>query len=321
MKSVNFHVTILLVLLMFAFAIASCAVTPESYVIAKVNGQPITLKDMIDNPMFKRFVDQLVMRVVIKQKAAEEHIVVDEKEIKKRLDDMISEIGPGPSWERWKQMQNVTEENLLEQFRIEALYEGLLKKRVNVSEEEAKARFEQNPLYYRRLYATEHKLTDAEVEKMSFEDIKDWVVDYIITSEAYAKGQTYLDDIMTLSKVDYLFLPPQERARIEAEKAEKSKAILKKLETEKEMAEAAKKAEVEKGAKEKEVKEGEKEASSTEKKEGGTEKKKSGTEEKSNASKDAKGSKAKDNGEGSSAKDKKENGENAKQGENKGGDK
>lgn len=213
------------VLMAVVFLGYGCAITPESYVLAKVNGQPITLKDVIEHPAFKRIIDQIAQRSIIRQKAAEEGITVDEEKVKEKLDNMIAEIGPGPSWERWKQMQGLTEEDLLEEFRIRYLYEEMLKRRVNVTDEEVKARFDNNPLFYKRAYARENNLTEDEADKLTFEDIKGWLKDYVITTEAYAMGQKVLDELMASADIDYLFLPPEERQRLKQEQLEKRKAL------------------------------------------------------------------------------------------------
>lgn len=236
-----FRFTVFLVLVLgVSLGLPSCTVTPESYVLTRVNGQPITLKDLMNNPMFKRLVDQLVTKTIILQEAAKNNITVDQKQVQTELENMKTQIGPGPSWERWKQMQGLKEEDLLDQFKTEYLLKELLKRQVKITDEEIKARFEANPLFYKRMYAQEKKITDAEAEKLTYEDIKDYVKEQVITSEAYALGQNYLDTLITLANIDYYFLPPEERARLEAEKAEKRKAILKDMEAEKKKTEELK---------------------------------------------------------------------------------
>jgi len=213
-----------------------CAVTPESYVLARVNGQPISLKDVIKHPQFRSLVREIVTRTLIRQKAAQMGITVDEAEVKKKLEEMKAQIGPGPSWERYMQLSGITEEQLLEEFRIRSIWEEYLKRNVNITDEEIKARFDSNPRFYKRMYGTEKSLTDEESDKLSYEDIKDWLKDYIIQTEASAKGQDILDRLLATADIDYLFLPPEERKRLAQEQMEARKAI------EKEDAEKAMKA-------------------------------------------------------------------------------
>ncbi len=247
MKGIRSFVLLTIAASLVAVFSSTCTVTPESYVIAKANGEPITLKEVTDHPFFKSLVDQIATRIIIKQKAAEQGITVDNEAVKKRLDDMITQIGPGPSWERWKQSQGLTDEDLNEQFRIEYLLEQILKARVSLTEEEIKGRFEANPLFYRRQYARENNMTDEEAEKLTYEDVRDWVKNYIVTSEAYAQGQNYIGDLLALADVEYFFLSPEQRARIDAEKAEKRKAI---KEREKAVSEALEQVEAEKSEEE-----------------------------------------------------------------------
>ena len=203
----------------------SCAVTPESYILARVNGQPISLKDVIKHPQFRSLVREIVTRTLVRQKAAQMGVTVDEAEVKKKLEEMKAQIGPGPSWERYMQLSGITEEQLLEEFRIRTIWEEFLKKNVNITEEEIKARFDSNPRFYKRMYGTEKSLTDEESDKLTYEDIKDWLKDYIIQTEAQARGQDILDRLLATSDIDYLFLPPEERKRLAQEQMEARKAI------------------------------------------------------------------------------------------------
>jgi len=213
-------------LIVTAFLIATlggCTATPDSYPVASVNGEVVTLKEVESFPGFKNLVDELIRRRLIAQQAAKLHVEVDPARVTQELEKMKKQIGPGPSFQQWLVENNVTEEQVREQIAISVMFEELLKREVTITEDEVKANFEQNPKFFRQLYGRENELTTEESDKLSFEDMKDWLMDYFKRSRGYSQAQDMVDDLMKQADIEYLFMSPDKRAALKKQQAEERK--------------------------------------------------------------------------------------------------
>jgi hypothetical protein len=117
----------------------------------------------------------------------------------------------------------MTMQDLREIFRFNLTLVELAKSEVEYTVDEVKAEFELNPDLYRREYSREYDLTVDEVENLTFEDMQEFLVDKYVTSKAYPMMDPLIRELEAEADIDYVYLPPGERAEMKAE-AEKEKA-------------------------------------------------------------------------------------------------
>jgi len=209
--------------MLLAAGFVGCTVTPDSYPVAQVNGETVTLQEVESFPGFKSLVDQLIQRKLIMQKAASQSIQVDPARVEEELEKMKQQIGPGPSFQQWLVENNVTEEQVRQQVRISLSFEELLKSEAVVTDKEVKANFEQNPNFFRQLYGRENDLTTEEYEVLTFEELREWLIDYFKRSRGYSQAQDIMDNLMAEANIDYLFMSPEARSALKKQQEEQRK--------------------------------------------------------------------------------------------------
>lgn len=205
------------------FISSGCTMTPDTYPIATVNGEVVSLQDLETYPGFKAMVDKLVQQKLIQQRSAKEGVQVDPARLDEELNKMKEQIGPGPSYQQWLVESNITEQQLRQQIGLSLMFEGLLKRQVVVTEEEVKANFEQNPKFLRQMYGQEKHLTSEESENLTYEEMKDWLIEYMKRSRAYSQAQDLMDSLMNEADIDYLFMSPEARAALKKQQQEARK--------------------------------------------------------------------------------------------------
>jgi hypothetical protein len=206
--------------LLLAAVVGSCTITPDTYVLATAGSTKVTLKDIEDHPNFKMMVEEMVVRKIAAGKAREAGIHVDEAEVKKRMDEIKEQIGPGEAWENYLQMNGMTEEMATEQIRAHLEMLDYLKSKVEVKEEEVKAAFDQNPDFYREQYATENNLTADEADYLTYEDLKDYLIEQYTLNQAYRDFQSFVEKIKEEADIKYLWMSPELRKLLETKPAE-----------------------------------------------------------------------------------------------------
>ncbi|OGK08715.1 MAG: hypothetical protein A2Y63_06890 [Candidatus Riflebacteria bacterium RBG_13_59_9] len=203
--------------------LGACTITPDTYTLATVNGNRITLKDLEDNPQFAGFMEQLVMTQLIEDAAAAKGLSVNDEDLNEKLEEMKAGAGGQAMWEEQLAAQGMDEDDVRGLIRPQMLLTELLKASVEVTEEDARAEFEMNPDYYRRAYGKENNLTVDETENLTFEDMKDYLIDQKKLSKGYEQGQSTIDKLKAEAKIEYLYLSPEEREKMR-QRQEKLKA-------------------------------------------------------------------------------------------------
>jgi len=212
-------ITITLALLL-AVIVASCTITPDTYILATADGIKVTLSDIEDHPNFKMMVEEMVVRKIAAQKAREAGIHVDEAEVQERMDEIKEQIGPGEAWENYLRMNGMTEEMATEQIRAHLEMLNYLKSKVEVNEDEVKAAFDQNPDFYREQYAQENNLTADEAEYLTYEDLKDYLTEQYVMNQAYRDFPGFIEKIKDEADIKYLWMTPEMRALLETKTPE-----------------------------------------------------------------------------------------------------
>jgi len=218
------HIIVLMVVAVTVSLFAACTITPDTYTLAVAGDRRITLADIQQHPYFRELIDEFVNKMLIADECAAKGIKIPEEKINERLEEMITGSGGRESWETSLAMQNMSEENVRDRIMFQMMFEELLKSKVEVKEEEVRAEFEVNPDYYRRDYARQHDLTVDEQENLTFDEMKEYLIDQFKLTRGYQLAQPTLDELREKAKIDYVYMTPEQRADFE-----KREALVKKV--------------------------------------------------------------------------------------------
>jgi len=211
--------------------IGGCTITPDTYTIATADDHQITLKDIQDSPNFVQVVREAVVKLLVFDAASAAGVTVAKEQIDEKVDEMRGSMGGEEGLQEWLSSMGMELSDLEEMFEFNLTLIELAKSKVSVTEGEVKAEFELNPEHYRREYAREFDLTVDEAENLSFEDMKDYLVDQYKTGKAYPLMDSIIKELEATAEIDYLYLSPEERAEMKA-KQEKEREKLEPTEPE-----------------------------------------------------------------------------------------
>jgi len=213
--------------------VGACTITPDTYTIATADDHRITLKDIQDSPNFVQVVREAVVKLLVFDAAAAQGISVAKDDIDEKVDEMLVSMGGEESLNEWLTSMGMKLEDLQEMFKFNLTLVELAKSKVDVTDDEVKAEFELNPEHYRREYAREFDLTVDEVENLTFEDMKEYLVEQYKIGRAYPMMDSIIKELEATAEIDYLYLSPEERAEIKT-KQEKEREKLEPLKADEE---------------------------------------------------------------------------------------
>ncbi len=196
---------------------SACTITPDTYTIATVNDHRITLKDIQENPNFRRVVDETIMKILFTDAAAEKGITVSEEQVDEEIERMREGLGGEKAMQEYLKAEGRTMQDMREYFEFTQLIMALLESKVEATDEKVRAEFEMNPDFYRRQYAREHNLTVDEAENLTFEDMKDYLIEQYKRNMSGQLFEPTLNELKAKANIEYVYLPPEQRARIKAE--------------------------------------------------------------------------------------------------------
>ncbi len=223
--------------LLVALGAASCQPSPDQVEVARVNGKPIFLKEVTANQQFRNAVENAVMAHLLEEAAAKENIVITDKEIDDWIKDYREKNDNYTDDLEWKKfiylrLQLPSEQDLRKLVRLQLIQEKLAEKLVDLSEERLKKEWEEKQAFYKTLYAQMNGLSVEEKQKLTFEDVKDFIRDSIKNQESQQKLSEYMRKLQEGAQIEYTYIPPelkQMREQLQKQIEEKEKEQLEAL--------------------------------------------------------------------------------------------
>jgi hypothetical protein len=206
--------------------VGACTITPDTYTIATADDHRITLKDIQDSPNFVQVVREAVVKLLVFDAASAQGISVTKEQIDEKVDEMLVSMGGEESLDDWLRSMGMELDDLQEMFRFNLTLVELAKSKIDVTDDEVKAEFEMNPEHYRREYAREFDLTVDEVENLTFEDMKEYLVDQYKIGRAYPMMDTIIKELEATAEIDYLYLSPEEREEMKVKQEKEREKII-----------------------------------------------------------------------------------------------
>lgn len=212
----------------------SCQPSPDQVEVARVNGKPIFLKEVTSTQQFKSAVDNAVLQRLLEEAAAKENIVITDEEINNWIKDYREKNNNYTDDLEWKKfiylrLQLSSEEELRKLVRLQLIQEKLAEKLVDLSEERLKKEWEEKQAFYKTLYAQLNGLSVEEKQKLTYEDVKDFIKDSIKNQESQQKLAEYMRKLQEGAEIEYTYIPPEvklKREQLEKEIEQKEKEQL-----------------------------------------------------------------------------------------------
>jgi hypothetical protein len=167
-------------------------------VVMTINGRPVYADDLLTSLALRRALSTYVSVTVLKEDAARRGVKVDPEELKQRIEDLKAQMrSTGKDWNEFLKEQNVTEQDVEEQFGFNLLADAMLDAMVEVTDDQLKQTWEQNKEQIVTQYLKDNKLPDTEKPKVTYEQCKA-LVEKMAKREAGAGKQGELQDELLL---------------------------------------------------------------------------------------------------------------------------
>lgn len=166
----------------------------NGYSVAVVDGSRITTKEYhqrLENSYGQTIAEQLIEEKLIEMEASKQGVEVTEEEIEEQLQEVIDNIGGEEAYETALIQNNITEEDLKYQIKLDQLAVSILKPTLEYTEDDVKAFFEQ---YSSVLYPNETSALE-EGEKLDYEEFKEGVEEIYIRQEVDNSRSTWLEGL------------------------------------------------------------------------------------------------------------------------------
>jgi len=162
-------------------------------VVAMVGWHPITrfafIKEL-EKRNGKKVLEELVLKNLILQEASRKKINVDSKDVDEELQKIRENLNAqGITLEGVLAEQGLRIEDLKETIKMQKLIEGIVKDKINISDEEMRTFFEENKSSFPK--------------EAKFEDYKDDITKRLFQEKLYSEYQKLIEDLKTKTNVVY----------------------------------------------------------------------------------------------------------------------
>lgn len=133
--------------ILIAVAILTVACSNNSEVVASVNGEPISkdeLYDVLVKQNGSQALDTIIMKKVVSMEAHKENVQVSEGDVDKEIEEMAEQYGGIEAFSQVMNMYGYDVEGIKEDLKMNLIIEGLMKPRIDISQDEMEEYFELN---------------------------------------------------------------------------------------------------------------------------------------------------------------------------------
>ncbi len=164
----------------------------NNYSVAVVNGKRISRAkwhDILEKYYGASIAKTLINDEIIKQESKKANITVSDEDIQKELDSIIKRLGGKEAYEAALVASNITEPEIKDQIKTQALYDRVIGPSITHTEDDLKAFFDQ---YASMLFPTETAAL-KEGEKLDYEKFKEQTKEKFITTKVQEEQATWLE--------------------------------------------------------------------------------------------------------------------------------
>jgi len=193
-KKIKSLPTIIIIFLVLVILISGLFFFRSRFIVAVVNGQPITRFNLInelEKQSGKKTLESLIIKTLIFQEAKKQKISVSKEEVNqeiKQLEESFS--SQGQDFNQALEDQGMTQNQLQEQIEIQKIVEKIVSGSVKITEEEVEKYLEEN----KELFP----------EGTSTEDVKAEVRQQLENQRLSEEIQTWIESLKNNAKITYL---------------------------------------------------------------------------------------------------------------------
>ena len=199
-KTFKIFLMVLVAVLAFTFIDFLFQYLNNGYSVAVVDGVRIP-KSVYHQRLEKQYdqsiAQQLIDEQLIKSEAKKAGVEATEQELQLRLEEIIASVGGEEAYDAALIANNITEEELLDQIELDILSRKVLEPRIEYTDDDVKAFFEQ---YSSAIFPTETAELE-EGEKLDYELYKEDVKDIYIQQEVENEKYTWLESLYSEYKI------------------------------------------------------------------------------------------------------------------------
>lgn len=167
-------------------------------VVLIIDGREARADEVFKSPIFRTTLRQWAAIEHIKGRAAAEGVKVDPAEVQKKLEEQKSQMAQsGMEWDEMLRMQGMTEDEVLMMMEFQMMSEAYGKKMAGaITDEAVQKEWDDREGYWRDTYAAQNFLPESKKSELTFNEVKDWMKEQMVTQKAMTAQQTMFDDAL-----------------------------------------------------------------------------------------------------------------------------
>lgn len=184
--------------------------------VLQINGRGITADQMLSSPFMRESLRNLIFFETMVSTAKEAGVEIDEKEVDKTYEEQKAQysMGDASGWKDFLSQNMSTEEEFKNQIRSSMYFDGLLKKKVNVTDAEIKASWDSEASIIKDVHAQQNAITPEEKDKLTFEQVKETIKARLESMKALQAQEEVMQDIITKATVKLTAIKDKEKAQL-----------------------------------------------------------------------------------------------------------
>ncbi len=169
----------------------------------QINGRPITTEQLLSSPFLRESLRNLIFFETMVATAQEAGVTIDEKEVDKTFEEQKAQysMGDAAGWNDFLSQNMSTEDEFKNQIRSSMYFDGLIKKKVNVTEDDIKKSWDNEAAIIRDVYAQQNAIPDADKAALTFDQVKDTIKMRLESMKSMEAQEAVMQDIIGKAEV------------------------------------------------------------------------------------------------------------------------
>ncbi len=185
--------------------------TDSPEVIAKFGAKSVMLSDLSSDRRFLMMVQDQLFTHMVYEKCASERIEITEADVEEQMNKLRKDFGNDDAeLQNYLKAAGKTMESMREDQRKFVAITKLLRKRINLSDEDVRNFYDTQFRNIKQTVGAERGLTEEETEALTYEQVKDKADEMLFMQRANEEFQNFRADIIKefIDKVQYFGIPP-----------------------------------------------------------------------------------------------------------------
>lgn len=181
-----------------------------------INNRPITADQLISSPFIRESLRNLVFYESMVDAAKKAGVTIDEKEVDKTFDEQKQQFAAGDAkgWQEFLAQNMATEDEFKNQIRSQMYFQGLVKKRVEVTEDEMKDSWAKEKDDIIAVYAQQNHIPEADKAKVTYEQAKDTIKSRLEAMKGMQAQEQVMQEVVSQATFVINAMSDKEKAKL-----------------------------------------------------------------------------------------------------------